>query len=120
LITRGLAEISRLSVALGALPSTLAGLAGLGDLVLTCTGGLSRNRRVGLALGQGQTLEQILDEMGMVAEGVKNTLSAQRLAEREGIEMPITNMMHALLYGGASVKFAVASLMGRDLKSERE
>ncbi|MGB1276816.1 MAG: NAD(P)H-dependent glycerol-3-phosphate dehydrogenase [Nannocystaceae bacterium] len=120
LITRGLAEISRLSVTLGALPTTLAGLAGLGDLVLTCTGGLSRNRRVGLALGQGQTLEQILEEMGMVAEGVKNTLSAQRLAAREGIEMPIANMMHALLYGGASVKFAVASLMGRDLKSERE
>lgn len=120
LITRGLAEISRLSVTLGALPSTLAGLAGLGDLVLTCTGGLSRNRRVGLALGRGQTLEQILEEMGMVAEGVKNTLSATRLAAREGVEMPIAEMMHALLYGGASVRFAVASLMGRDLKSERE
>ncbi len=120
LITRGLAEISRLSVTLGAVPSTLAGLAGLGDLVLTCTGGLSRNRRVGLALGRGQTLEQILEEMGMVAEGVKNTLSANRLAAREGVEMPIASMMHALLYGGASVRFAVTSLMGRELKSERE
>ncbi len=119
LITRGLAEITRMSLALGAHPATLAGLAGLGDLVLTCTGGLSRNRRVGLALGQGRKLPEILHEMEMVAEGVKNTLSAQRLAAREGVEMPITAMMHAILYEDRSVQHAVAGLMRRDLKPER-
>ncbi|MCA9713536.1 MAG: NAD(P)-dependent glycerol-3-phosphate dehydrogenase [Myxococcales bacterium] len=119
LITRGLAEITRLSVTLGANPATLAGLAGLGDLVLTCTGGLSRNRRVGLGLGQGRSLPDILEEMGMVAEGIKNTLSAQRLAAREGVEMPITRMMHAMLYEGLSVREAVTALMQRDLKAER-
>lgn len=119
LITRGLAEITRLSLALGAHPATLAGLAGLGDLVLTCTGGLSRNRRVGLALGEGRKLADILEEMEMVAEGVKNTLSAQRLAAREGVEMPITAMMHAILYEDCSVRHAVAALMQRDLKPER-
>ncbi len=119
LITRGLAEITRMSLALGAHPATLAGLAGLGDLVLTCTGGLSRNRRVGLALGQGRKLAEILQEMEMVAEGVKNTLSAQRLAAREGVEMPITAMMHAILYEDRSVQHAVAGLMQRDLKPER-
>lgn len=120
LITRGLAEMSRLAVKLGALPVTLAGLAGLGDLVLTCTGGLSRNRRVGIALGQGKTLDEILAEMGMVAEGVKNTLSAHRLAEREGVDMPLTAMMHAILYRGMAVPDAVDALMGRALRSERE
>ncbi|MCB9568444.1 MAG: NAD(P)-dependent glycerol-3-phosphate dehydrogenase [Myxococcales bacterium] len=119
LITRGLAEITRLSLGLGAHPATLAGLAGLGDLVLTCTGGLSRNRRVGLALGEGRRLPEILAEMGMVAEGVKNTLSAQRLAQREGVEMPITAVMHAILYEGCSVRHAVDALMQRDLKPER-
>lgn len=119
LITRGLAEIGRLCHALGAHPATLSGLAGLGDLVLTCTGGLSRNRRVGLALGQGQSLAEILREMGMVAEGVNNTLSAHRLARREGVDMPITAMMHAILYEGTSVRKAVAGLMQRDLKPER-
>ncbi len=120
LITRGLAEIGRLCAVLGANPATLAGLAGLGDLVLTCTGGLSRNRRVGLALGQGQQLPEILREMGMVAEGVNNTLSAYRLAQREQVEMPITAMMHAILYEGISVRSAVAGLMQRDLKPERD
>jgi glycerol-3-phosphate dehydrogenase (NAD(P)+) len=119
LITRGLAEITRLSVALGANSATLAGLAGLGDLVLTCTGGLSRNRRVGIALGQGQELGAILDQMGMVAEGVKNTLSAQRLAASVGVEMPITRVMHAILYEGMRVQDAVIALMQRDLKAER-
>ncbi len=119
LITRGLAEITRLAVALGANPATLAGLAGLGDLVLTCTGGLSRNRRVGLGLGQGRKLPDILEEMGMVAEGIKNTLSAQRLAARERVEMPITRMMHAMLYEGLGVREAVTALMQRDLKAER-
>jgi glycerol-3-phosphate dehydrogenase (NAD(P)+) len=120
LITRGLAEIGRLCHALGAHPATLSGLAGLGDLVLTCTGGLSRNRRVGLALGQGQQLATILEEMGMVAEGVNNTLSAHRLAQRERVEMPITAMMHAILYEGTSVRTAVDALMQRDLKPERD
>lgn len=120
LITRGLAEIGRLCHALGAHPATLSGLAGLGDLVLTCTGGLSRNRRVGLALGQGQHLDAILKEMGMVAEGINNTLSAHRLAQREGVEMPITAMMHAILYEGISVRTAVHGLMQRDLKPERD
>lgn len=120
LITRGLAEIGRLCHALGAHPATLSGLAGLGDLVLTCTGGLSRNRRVGLALGQGQSLQEILREMGMVAEGINNTLSAHRLAQREGVDMPITAMMHAILYEGISVRTAVAGLMQRDLKPERD
>lgn len=120
LITRGLAEIGRLCLALGAHPATLSGLAGLGDLVLTCTGGLSRNRRVGLALGQGRTLGDILDEMGMVAEGVNNTLSAHRLAEREGVDMPITRTMHAILYRGLGVGTAVEALMMRDLKPERD
>lgn len=120
LITRGLAEMSRLAIALGALPATLSGLAGIGDLVLTCTGGLSRNRRVGIALGQGKRLQEILDEMGMVAEGVNNTLSAYRLAQREGVDMPLVSTMHAILYGGMAVREAVGALMGRALKSERE
>lgn len=120
LITRGLAEISRLALSLGALPATISGLAGMGDLVLTCTGGLSRNRRVGIALGEGKPLEQILDEMGMVAEGVKNTMSAHKLAQREGVEMPITAVMYAILYGGLPVPDAVDALMGRKLKAERE
>ncbi len=120
LITRGLAEISRLAVSLGALPATLSGLAGIGDLVLTCTGGLSRNRRVGIALGQGKNLEQILEEMGMVAEGVNNTKSAHRLAQRQGVEMPLVAMMHAILYEGMAVEGAVQALMGRALRAERE
>jgi glycerol-3-phosphate dehydrogenase (NAD(P)+) len=120
LITRGLAEISRIAIKLGAHPATLAGLAGLGDLVLTCTGGLSRNRRVGIALGQGRTLEEILTEMGMVAEGVKNTMSAHKLAAREGVEMPLVATMHAILYGGLAVRDAVDALMGRALRAERE
>jgi glycerol-3-phosphate dehydrogenase (NAD(P)+) len=120
LITRGLAEISRLAIKLGAHPATLSGLAGMGDLVLTCTGGLSRNRRVGIALGEGRKLDEILNEMGMVAEGVKNTLSAHRLAAREGVEMPLVATMHAILYGGLAVSDAVDLLMGRALKAERE
>lgn len=120
LITRGLAEISRLAISLGAHPATLSGLAGLGDLVLTCTGGLSRNRRVGIALGQGRKLEEILREMGMVAEGIKNTKSAHKLAQRQGVDMPVVATMHAILYEGLDVQEAVAALMGRALKAERE
>ncbi len=118
LITRGLAEISRLAIAMGARRSTLSGLAGLGDLVLTCTGSLSRNRSVGIALGQGRSIAEILGSMNMVAEGVKNTLSAQRMAKREGIEMPIVDTMHEILYRGRSIAWAVESLMQRSLRAE--
>lgn len=118
-ITRGLAEITRLALHFGAHPATLAGLAGLGDLVLTCTGGLSRNRRVGLALGQGRRLPEILEELGMIAEGVTTTRSAHALAHREGIEMPIVDIMYAILYEDLGVREAVDSLMGRALKTER-
>lgn len=119
LMTRGLAEITRLAVALGGHPATLSGLAGMGDLVLTCTGGLSRNRRVGLELGQGHSLDEILARMGMVAEGVRNTQSAFLLAKQVGVDMPIVNIVHGILYRGVSVDEAVAQLMGRKLKSER-
>lgn len=119
LITRGLAEITRLAVHRGGNPLTLAGLAGVGDLVLTATGDLSRNRRVGLALGRGKTLQQILDELGQVAEGVTTTRSARALAQREGVEMPITDEIYALLYEDKPVAAALRDLMGRDRKSER-
>ncbi|MFO0724123.1 MAG: NAD(P)H-dependent glycerol-3-phosphate dehydrogenase [Myxococcota bacterium] len=119
LITRGLAEITRMAVKLGGDPLTLAGLGGIGDLVLTCTGDLSRNRRVGIGLGQGKKLEQILTEMGQVAEGVRTARSARDLAQREGIEMPITNEMFAILYEGKSPKTSVIDLMRRDLKHEK-
>jgi len=118
LLTRGLAEITRLAVALGARPDTLAGLAGLGDLVLTCTGGLSRNRRVGQALAEGESLGQALADLSMVAEGVRTTLVACRLAEGAGIEMPIARQMRAVLYEGKPPRAAVEELMLRTLKRE--
>lgn len=120
LITRGLAELSRLAMELGAHPLTLAGLSGMGDLVLTCTGDLSRNRRVGTALGQGKTLTQILDELGMVAEGVKTAQSAHALAQKLGVEMPITAQVHAILYEDRPAREAVVELMTRPLRSERD
>jgi glycerol-3-phosphate dehydrogenase (NAD(P)+) len=116
LITRGLAEIGRLAVAAGARPDTLAGLAGLGDLVLTCTGGLSRNRTVGARLGQGQDLAQACS--GMHPEGVRTTLAACSLADRLGIEMPIARQMKAVLYGGKPPRQALDELMLRSLKRE--
>ncbi len=119
IITRGLAEITRIAVKLGADPLTLAGLGGMGDLVLTCTGDLSRNRRVGIGLGKGKRLEQILEEMGQIAEGVKTALSAKELSDREGIEMPITREVYRILYENRSAKEAVLALMRRSLKSER-
>lgn len=119
LITRGLHEIGRLAEKMGAHPATLSGLAGLGDLVLTCTGGLSRNRRVGVALGEGRALQDILDEMGMVAEGVKNAQSAHQLAAVHKVDMPIVEIVHAILYEGLDVRGAVEALMGRGLKAER-
>jgi len=118
LITRGLAEIARLAVRKGANPLTLAGLAGLGDLVLTCTGDLSRNRTVGLGLGRGQTLRQVLAGMSQVAEGVKTTKSAHELANRLGVEMPITEVMYRVLYEDLPAKEAVIGLMGRAPKHE--
>lgn len=120
IITRGLAEISRLAIAMGANPLTLAGLAGMGDLVLTCTGNLSRNRRVGLALGEGRTLEDILEELGEVAEGVLTAKTALDLSKRIGVEMPITEQIHALLYEGRPAEVAMAALMGRARRAERD
>ena len=98
---------------------TLAGLAGMGDLVLTCTGDLSRNRRVGLGLGRGQTLPQILEDLGQVAEGVKTAKSARNLAKREGVEMPITAEVYAMLYEEKPVPDALRDLLGRERKAER-
>jgi glycerol-3-phosphate dehydrogenase (NAD(P)+) len=118
-ITRGLAEITRLAVACGAKPQTMAGLAGMGDLVLTCTGGLSRNRSVGVALGQGQQLSQIIAGMhGMVAEGVLTTNAAIGLARKYNVEMPITEQMYAILHGGKSPRDAIRELMTRPGKAE--
>lgn len=119
LITRGLAEMTRLGVVLGADPLTLAGLAGMGDLILTCTGGLSRNRSVGIALGQGRSIEEILGEMTMVAEGVRTTRSALELARQHDVEMPIVEEVHALLFEGRSARDAVENLMLREPKTER-
>jgi glycerol-3-phosphate dehydrogenase (NAD(P)+) len=118
LITRGLAEMTRLSVALGGHADTLAGLAGLGDLVLTCTGALSRNRRVGLALGAGKPLDVALAELNMVAEGVRTTRAACALAARAGVEMPIAAQLQAVLYEGKPPQAAVEELMLRSLKRE--
>ncbi|MDO5674289.1 MAG: NAD(P)H-dependent glycerol-3-phosphate dehydrogenase [bacterium] len=118
LITRGLAEITRLGTALGADARTFAGLGGLGDLVLTCTGNLSRNRTVGLKLGSGKSLDQALAEMTMVAEGVKTTLSCSQLARQNEVEMPILEQTHAVLYENKSCRDAVAELFERDLKEE--
>ncbi len=118
LITRGLAEMTRLGCALGGRRETLSGLAGLGDLVLTCTGALSRNRSVGVALGEGQKLEEIQRGMHMVAEGVRTTAATLELARRHGLEMPITEQMHAVLYEGRPAQEAIRELMERRLKNE--
>ncbi len=118
LVTRGLAEITRLAVAQGGRADTLSGLAGLGDLVLTCTGTLSRNRRVGQALGRGRTLDEAIHETAMVAEGVRTTQAACALAARSGVDMPIAAQMRAVLYGGKPPREAVDELMLRSLKRE--
>jgi glycerol-3-phosphate dehydrogenase (NAD(P)+) len=119
LITRGLAEMTRLAVACGGRADTMAGLAGLGDLVLTCTGGLSRNRSVGVELGRGKKLPEIIAGMhGMVAEGVFTTTAAVGLARSRQVEMPITEQMHAILHDGKSPKEAIQELMARTGKSE--
>jgi glycerol-3-phosphate dehydrogenase (NAD(P)+) len=118
LITRGLAEITRLAVAAGGNARTLAGLAGLGDLVLTCNGELSRNRTVGYQLGQGKSLDEILSGMRMVAEGVQTTNAAVALAARHGVEVPIAAQMHAVLYENKPARQALRDLMDRSLKTE--
>jgi glycerol-3-phosphate dehydrogenase (NAD(P)+) len=118
LITRGLAEMARLAVALGARPETLSGLAGLGDLVLTCTGSLSRNRFVGIELGTGRTLSEILANMRMVAEGVNTAGPLLALAREHRIEMPITEQVDAILHVGKAPKDAIRDIMERPLKRE--
>ncbi|WP_321471726.1 NAD(P)H-dependent glycerol-3-phosphate dehydrogenase [uncultured Paludibaculum sp.] len=118
LITRGLAEITRLAIAAGGEARTLSGLAGLGDLVLTCNGELSRNRTVGFQLGQGRTLDEILGGMRMVAEGVQTTYAAMDLAARLGVELPITRQMYAILREGKSPREGLRDLMDRSLKEE--
>jgi glycerol-3-phosphate dehydrogenase (NAD(P)+) len=118
LITRGLAEMTRLAVAMGGKPQTLAGLAGLGDLVLTCTGDLSRNRTVGVELARGRKLDEIVNSMRMVAEGIKTTDAAVDLAARYSVEMPIAGQMHRMLHAGSSPQEAIRQLMERSLKGE--
>lgn len=120
LLTRGMAEISRLGAALGADPMTFGGLTGIGDLVVTCTSRHSRNHRCGLALGQGKSLDQILEDMGMVVEGVKTTKATVELARELGISMPIAEEMYKVLFENFPVQQAVSELMGRNKKSERE
>ena len=120
LVTRGLHEITRLGIVIGGRPETFAGLAGMGDLVLTCTGSLSRNRSVGVQLGRGKRLPDILDETKFVAEGVKTSRAAAELAEKLGIEMPITREMYRVLYENESPRGAIQRLMTRALKSESE
>jgi glycerol-3-phosphate dehydrogenase (NAD(P)+) len=110
--------MSRLGRAMGAHSETFAGLAGMGDLVLTCTGDLSRNRTVGMKLGEGMRLKEVLAEMRMVAEGVKTTESAVSLARRLGIDMPITEKVYQVLYEDKPARAAVIELMTRDLKAE--
>ena len=118
LITRGLAEMSRLGVAMGGDPMTFAGLAGMGDLIATCSSKQSRNNSVGLALGRGQTIEEILASMNMVAEGVKSSPSVLDLAHRYGVEMPITEQIVAVCHEGADARDALNALMSRSSKSE--
>jgi glycerol-3-phosphate dehydrogenase (NAD(P)+) len=118
MMTRGLAEMARLGVKMGADPMTFAGLAGIGDLILTCTGELSRNRTVGFQLGQGKKLDHILKDLGMVAEGVKTAKSAWDLAKREGVEMPLANAAYQILYEGRAARDIVYELMSRALKRE--
>jgi glycerol-3-phosphate dehydrogenase (NAD(P)+) len=118
LVTRGLVEMTRLAVRMGAEPMTLAGLPGLGDLVLTCAGDLSRNRKVGLQIAEGKSAQEISRETRMVAEGVRNTRSVYRLAKRLGIEMPIVEQMYKVIYESKRPADAVRDLMQRSLKSE--
>ena len=119
LLTRGLAEIARLGHALGANVATFAGLAGMGDLILTCTGALSRNRQLGMALASGSTVQEFYATHNTVVEGVNTALAASRLAERHGVELPITRQVAAILFENASPRDSIRSLMERTLKAER-
>jgi len=119
LITRGLAEMVRLGIAMGADPRTFSGLSGVGDLVLTCTGSLSRNHTVGVRLGKGESLESILDGMHAVAEGVRTSRAAAGLARRHGVDMPIVQEINAVLFEGKSCRKAVSDLMERVAKPEK-
>ena len=118
LITRGLAEMTRLGAALGAQPETFMGMAGLGDLVLTCTDNQSRNRRFGLALGQGKDVDSAQDEIGQVVEGYRNTKEVWLLSQRMGVEMPIVDQIYQVLYQGKDAHMAAKDLLARDKKSE--
>ena len=118
LITRGLAEMTRLAVSLGGEAQTLSGLSGVGDLVLTTTGGLSRNRSVGIEIAKGRSLDDIIGSMKMVAEGVETTRAGRDLGRKQGIDMPITNMMYSVLFENKPPKRAIAELMERTLKME--
>ena len=118
LITRGLAEMTRLGLALNAEPATFMGMAGLGDLVLTCTDNQSRNRRFGLALGQGKEVEQAITDIGQVVEGYRNTKEVYMLAQRHDVEMPIVEQVYQVLYCGKDAKLAAADLLSRDKKFE--
>lgn len=120
LMTRGLAEITRLGAAMGAVPLTFAGLAGLGDLIVTCTSMHSRNRRAGIEIGKGKNLEQAVASVNMVVEGVRTTKAAKDLAARFGIEMPITELSYKVLFAGYPAREAVMDLMGRSSKPEIE
>ncbi len=120
LITRGLAEISRLGLALGAHPATFAGLSGMGDLVLTCTSRLSRNHTVGERLGRGETMADILSGMKQVAEGVDNCITARALAREVGVPVPVTEEVHAIVVEGKDPRIAVDALLGRDPRPERD
>ena len=120
LITRGLAEMTRLGTALGARQATFAGLAGVGDLVLTCTGALSRNRAVGVEIGRGRALDEVLAEKESVAEGVVTTQSAYALAQQRGVEMPIVAVVHRILFEGWPAREAIAELMSRELRAEQD
>ena len=118
LITRGLAEMMRLGSVLGAREQTLTGLTGMGDLVLTCTGNLSRNRRLGLALGAGKSLDQALAEIGQVVEGVKTAVEVRRLAQRHGVEMPIAEQVYRIIHEGADPSQCLRDLLSREQKPE--
>jgi glycerol-3-phosphate dehydrogenase (NAD(P)+) len=120
LITRGLAEMMRLGVKMGAEPETFAGLAGMGDLVLTCTGSLSRNRSVGIEIGRGATLNEVLAGRETVAEGVTTAETAKLLAAKHDVEMPIVNAVHRVLFEKQPARWALVELMTRDLKGERD
>jgi glycerol-3-phosphate dehydrogenase (NAD(P)+) len=117
-ITRGIAEMTRLGVAAGADPATFAGIAGLGDLIATCASPRSRNHMLGRKLAAGRTLDQALAEMTHVAEGVSTTVAARQLGRRLGVELPITEQMHAVLFEGRTAQQAIAELMGREPRTE--